>query len=132
MVSAVFASSIFANNIAFNSADTNWHSSNVKEALDYLRGDNNRVGILVKRITTKGESYTMRKNGYITGTMSPECNHAGAMIYFNTTDENAFDHVVSLAQFNFCYTFPVSIYVPAGTVVYTRPHGTYDLRVYEW
>ena len=131
-IGTAFAYSYIAEQVEYESNDLDWEVDNVQDALDSLRQNNNRLGILVKEITTGGTSYTMQNNGYILGTIRPSYGYAGAQIHFNSTDESNYESVVALGEYDLNYDFPVSLFAPAGTLVYTRSLGNYDLKIYEW
>ena len=105
------------------------NDTTVDEALDYLYTQTGkRKATQVATLTTRGATYTMQNDGYITGSMSSDYRYSGADIKF---DGQIVTKVYYLDGDN--TTLPVSLFVPKNTIVSTRSDGgTYDLIVYEF
>ena len=122
----VYASNILASDISYK-------DTTVDKALDdlYFKANNQKVATQVATLTTKGASYTMQNDGYITGTLLGE----GASSYATVRFQNDNNKLVAFSEKGDAnvYTREVSIYAPKGTIVVTRSdYGTYNLTVYEW
>ena len=128
----VFAYSYIASDVGFTPTDEDWNVENTQDALDYLRRVQTEGGTLVKTVTGGSQNYTMLYDGYILGRMRAIYRSAGAMIFFNETNDDNYNAVVALAEWDLDNYFPVSLYAPKGTLVHTRNFGTYELYIYEW
>ena len=111
---------------AINASEITYKESNVEDALDTLYGKAHLTATPVATLTTRGATYTMQNDGYITGTAASS-NDRVASISFNNSE------TYILSNESYSGNRSVSLYVPKGTVISTRSEGgTYNLTIYEW
>ena len=116
----VIAAQLFAEDIIYN-------NTNVESALNDLYSKANKQAVQVATLTTRGATYTMQNDGYITGTASRGSSRM-AILYINNKT-----YALSNWESSDNTTYYVSMYATKGSVVNVRSDGgTYNLTVYEW
>ena len=126
---SVYAATILfqSNIVGYNNATSGLSATNVQDALDelYNKASRELEPIQVATLTTQGATYTMKHNGYVTGTVVSTYNEAYGIIYVDNEE-------VFWANWISTDIFHCLIYAPKGAVVKTRTtYGTYNLTVYE-
>ena len=122
--------SVYATTTYFASQITYKDNKTVEYALNDLYTKSNKTPQQVATLTTRGTTYTMENDGYITGTAvgeNPSTGNTGYVAYL--TIQNKIYVISSINN----VAYDVSVYVHAGDTITTRAdHGTYNLTVYEW